>query len=225
VRKAALIMFFRWPGKGKVKTRLAAALGSDITLALYHCFLRDIVSACRQADADRIIAATGSPGATREDIAPGTHRLIGQRGKDLGERMCNAFADTFRAGYDRAVLIGSDCPDITPEELNEALRLLDDTGLVLGPTRDGGYRLIGLRRDSLDPALFRGVPWSTPSVLKETLDRAGSARTGFFLLTEREDIDTVEDLKRFYERNMQTNMNLDTMRFLRLNEGVLYGRV
>jgi rSAM/selenodomain-associated transferase 1 len=117
---------------------------------------------------------------------------------DLGERLCRAFGRAFRSQARRVVIIGSDCPEVTEADIRAAWDGLRAHDVVLGPARDGGYWLIGLR--SLQPALFRGIPWSTADVLAATQERARVAGLRVQLLRELSDIDTVEDWRRFAGR-------------------------
>ena len=107
--------------------------------------------------------------------------------------MENAFEWGFANGYDRILLIGSDCADLSPEILNQGFAALDRHDLVLGPANDGGYYLIGLKAPL--PAVFHNKPWSTDAVLQLTLASAIGEEKSLFLLPERIDIDTEEDLK------------------------------
>lgn len=115
-----------------------------------------------------------------------------QGGGDLGDRLHRAAADAFHEGCTRVVLIGADCPELTPAILSEAFRRLDEHDLVLGPARDGGYYLIGLRAPA--PALFSGIAWSTDSVLSQTLQAAESLSLSVSLLAALSDVDVPADL-------------------------------
>jgi len=114
-----------------------------------------------------------------------------QPGGDLGRRMLAAFVDMLRTA-DAAVIIGSDCPSITPEALSDAFEALRNNDLVLGPASDGGYYLIGLRRPI--PSLFEGIEWGGPSVLYETRYRAASLGLKTHLLPIRRDVDDPQDI-------------------------------
>ena len=124
--------------------------------------------------------------------------LIPQQGKDLGERMAAAFRAAWAKGLQRAVLIGSDCPALSPALLVQALAELTQHDLVLGPASDGGYYLIGLRRD-LAPGthdfLFQDINWGTDTVYHITLARATATKLTITTLQELHDIDRPEDLR------------------------------
>jgi rSAM/selenodomain-associated transferase 1 len=114
-----------------------------------------------------------------------------QEGHDLGERMASAFACSFELGMDKVVLIGTDCPSLQSEHLNQAFEALTHSDLVLGPATDGGYYLIGMKRRA--DYLFEGITWSTAEVLSQTLAVATAHGLHFTLLDELSDIDTQED--------------------------------
>jgi rSAM/selenodomain-associated transferase 1 len=119
---------------------------------------------------------------------------VAQEGRDLGERQAHAFAWGFESGYDVVLLQGSDTPDLPGDMLLEAREKLTagSAQVVLGPSRDGGYYLIGLK--VLYPQLFRGQSWSTGSVLADTLSRARELDLKVHLLPYWRDIDTYADL-------------------------------
>ncbi|MBK5966562.1 hypothetical protein CCR95_21420 [Thiocystis minor] len=190
-----LILFAHKPVAGQVKTRLIPALGADGAARLYRrllgiafrggaatpCARRQLWCAGAPADGGECARLAEAHGFT-------WHR---QPEGDLGVRMTAAF-DEALATADRAVLIGSDCPDYDANYLSAAFAALDDRDAVLGPAADGGYVLIGLRRPA--PALFTGIHWSSPEVLAET--RAALARIGldWTELQTLRDLDRPEDL-------------------------------
>jgi rSAM/selenodomain-associated transferase 1 len=118
-----------------------------------------------------------------------------QEGQDLGERMANAFACSFEMGMDKVVLIGTDCPTLQSQHLNEAFQALSNSDLVLGPATDGGYYLIGMKRRA--DYLFEGISWSTSQVYSETMNVASQHGLTTTLLQELDDIDTQEDWERY----------------------------
>lgn len=115
-------------------------------------------------------------------------------GADLGERMSNAFEIVLGNDSGKAVIIGSDCPEMSTEVLEEAFRALDASDVVLGPATDGGYYLLGMRR--FVPELFRDKQWSTPSVLTDTLSDAQRLGLSVRLLPALSDLDDEADLIR-----------------------------
>lgn len=192
--KRGVIIFVKNPVRGKVKTRLAKEIGEDKALEIYKKLLqKTIETAAGVNQADRQVWY--SEYADQHDfIDPLLFRKRVQRGADLGERMENAFATLFAEGYSRVVIIGSDCPGLTTEQIGHAFTLLESEPLVVGPARDGGYYLLGMNR--LHKRLFDQVPWSTNQVLEETLKRAEAAGIRVGMLAPLYDIDTLDDLKK-----------------------------
>lgn len=221
MNKNALILFLRYPEQGAVKTRLAVTLGEDLTYELYTCFLADLAVMVREVEAEKIIVYSGPENAVFPDF-PGL-RLIRQRGNDIGERMYSAFSDVFALGVERAVLIGSDCPDLPSRLVNDAFEKLAVADVVFGPGTDGGYYLAGCNRGSLRPSIFSGVSWSTDMVFSETLKRVAEAGLVCAQLETWSDIDEIDDLKQFYMRNENRAMMCRTMKILNTT-GVIHER-
>jgi glycosyltransferase A (GT-A) superfamily protein (DUF2064 family) len=148
--KPALNLFFKYPEKGKVKTRLSSRLNSDFVVSLYREFIRDIIKTGKKADADLILSISSTSGKSVHDYESefGARTFL-QRGDDLGERMYNSLEDIFLSGYKRSVLIGSDIPGISPPLINKAFDKLNNFDIVLGPVIDGGYYLMVLNREKL----------------------------------------------------------------------------
>jgi rSAM/selenodomain-associated transferase 1 len=119
--------------------------------------------------------------------------LIGQRGADLGERIANALHEALGLGHPRAVVIGTDSPDLPPERLAEALDLSAERDLVLGPCFDGGYYLIAMQ--TVMPQLLRGIEWGSERVLADTIRRAQEMDVSTALLEPWHDVDTPDDLR------------------------------
>jgi hypothetical protein len=190
-------VFARKPEPGKVKTRLSPALPAELSCDLYRAMLGDTLEAAAHSSADqRVIYWTGSgEDKTESDPRFETRR---QRGRHLGERLANAFSELLTSDRDRAVIIGADCPELEPHEIDRAFELLESTDLVLGPSQDGGYYLIGLRRPS--PSIFRDIPWSTAEVLVRTLERARQVSISTATLEAKSDLDTPDDLARWIAR-------------------------
>ena len=200
-----ILLFIKAPVRGQVKTRLATALGEAAALDLYQRFVLDIIDTLEQTGIPVRICYT--PADSGKGISgwlgPGRHYQP-QEGKNVGERMENAFQQAFSSGASRALLIGSDIPDIPQAVFSEALRALDGNDAVIGPARDGGYYLIGFRSDTFLPDLFRGIEWSTDTVLTDTL--AIFARDGrtVHLLPPWQDVDTINDLNGLADRGRRS---------------------
>jgi rSAM/selenodomain-associated transferase 2/rSAM/selenodomain-associated transferase 1 len=195
-QRRRLILFARFPVAGMVKTRLIPALGAKGAAALHRRLvlrtLRTAHAVCQSQDVELEIRFAG------DDANPVQHWLGDgwlcrpQCEGDLGQRMAGAFADSFRKGSPATVIIGSDCPSLTPEILAVAFESLKANPVVFGPATDGGYYLIGLTR--LVPELFQGIAWGTETVLAQSL--AILSRNGCkpALLLPLDDLDRPEDV-------------------------------
>jgi len=214
----ALILFCRRPVAGKVKTRLAAALGGEVTARLYSCFLKDLSRAALKSGAEIFLFHTPPAGDGRalKRLLKEDFKYLSQRGADLGERMLNAFISVFRAGFKKAVIIGSDIPDLRAADLRAAFRALDEKHAVIGPAYDGGYYLLGFDRENFQPGVFAGMPWSSPDVFSLTMKRLREGGRRPARLKKRHDIDTLKDLLSFYRRNRVRGKSLATVRAIRL---------
>ncbi|MBD2724407.1 TIGR04282 family arsenosugar biosynthesis glycosyltransferase [Hymenobacter armeniacus] len=192
-----LLVFAREPVLGRVKTRLAADIGPEAALAVYRELLgitAGAISAARVPAtvwlAEAPVPAAG-PTEPRPEW-PGLPWRVQPPAESLGERMSHAFSQAFDGGASRVVIIGTDCPGLTPELLHAAFEALATHDVVIGPADDGGYYLLGLRE--LQPALFAHKNWSTATVLPDTL--ADAARLGLRVaqLPTLHDVDSGRDL-------------------------------
>ena len=211
MNKYAFILFLKYPERGTVKTRLASVLGDDLTYEIYKCFLADISAMTHQIKAQKIIVYSGPECVSFPDF-PGI-QCLPQRGSNIGERMYGAFLEVFAQGFERCVLIGSDSPDLPADLVNDAFEKLDFADVVLGPSADGGYYLIGFKRKSLNQSIFSDIHWSTVDVFSETVRSIDEAGLKLALLPQWSDIDEFDDLKKFYERN---NKQSTTSQFMKL---------
>lgn len=195
-----VLLFGKVPRPGETKTRLAPALGEAGAARLYRAFLDDTVRLARASGADRVelwLAGAGE-GDGGPDGLPGDLRLRRQSGEGLGERLRRAFGAVFREGAARAAVLGTDHPTLPPGRLDEAFDALDGADVVLGPTPDGGYYLLALRREAWPGAddLFRRIPWSTPDVAATTRERAREAELALAEIEAWYDVDEPADLER-----------------------------
>ncbi|MHB8790018.1 MAG: TIGR04282 family arsenosugar biosynthesis glycosyltransferase [Desulfobulbaceae bacterium] len=200
-----IILFSRYPRAGRVKTRLIPRLGSKGAAGLHAYLTEQALAGAREAAGLRpallSLWYTGASHQQMTDWLGSALPLLPQQGKDLGERMASAFQAAWTQGVQRVVLIGSDCPGLTPALIVQALAELDRHDLVLGPASDGGYYLIGLRRSVAPEALaslFCDVPWGDATVCRVTLARATAAKLTINTLQELHDIDRPEDLRHLH---------------------------
>lgn len=195
-----LLLLAKYPELGCVKTRLAKDIGERQALQLYKAFFQDSMERF-QSDAYQF-ALHLSP---REAIAtclktyPIIETIVPQVNGNLGEKMRSAMENAFENGAMKVVLIGSDTPHLPPEWIQNAFDRLDRDDLVLGPTTDGGYYLIGISSPRLLPVVFESISWSTSLVLDQTVQRIQKESASYFLLPFFRDIDTVDELKWCYE--------------------------
>ena len=203
------------PAHGAVKTRLASAVGKTIAQDLYVNFIHDMLSQLEKADYPFFICVHPEDALERLKTLLGEkHQYLPQRGDDLGQRMEHCFRNAFSRGFRRVIVIGSDVPDLPEEIIGNAFRFLNTFDCVIGPSLDGGYYLIGFRRDSLLPEAFRGIQWGTDIVLKKTTDILRIHHVSVHLLQTWRDIDTLEDLKHFFETNKDTSACPRTIAYL-----------
>ncbi len=195
-RSDRLILFGRYPVPGRTKTRLIPLLGAacaaDFQRDLTERTLRTDRGAARGRPVDlEACFEGGSPAKLRRWLGP---NLIfsEQSSGDLGERMKFAFLEAFQQGAQHVLLHGTDIPDLTTHHIDEAFHALKSRDLVLGPSTDGGYWLIGLKK----PAdLFDGMDWGTSSVFDKTVAAAREQGLSLHVLSPLTDMDTGEAVK------------------------------
>ncbi len=191
-----LIIFTRFPEPHKAKARLIPALGPEGAARLQRDLTRHTLAQARElVEGCGVAVEVRFEGGSEEKMAAEFGNGFPYRPQgsgDLGCRMDRAFAEAFVEGVERTVVIGADCPDLTPELIREAFERLAACDLVLGPAADGGYYLIGLRRPV--PQLFTGIPWGTERVFEETLRRADALSLKVLHLKTLSDVDRPEDL-------------------------------
>ncbi len=198
--KDALIIFTKNPEAGKVKTRLAATLGNEAALSVYVQLLSHTASITNYLPADKFVFYSSH--ILQEDVWNNKHFFKQvQAGSDLGEKMKNAFAATFQKGYNKIVVIGTDCPDLNAGIIMNAFTYLNSHEVVIGPAEDGGYYLLGMKH--LYSELFEDINWSTNTVLSETQMKCTALQLNYCLLPVLKDIDEEKDLihlkKQVYE--------------------------
>ncbi len=187
------ILFVKDPRPGAVKTRLTPPLTPQQAANLYKAFVVDTAATVGESAADlKVVAYT--PDAARDSISglvenPDDFQFWPQEEGDLGERMNAALRRSFELGCDRAVIVGSDSPSLPGSLIDDGLELLKKTNVVIGPSTDGGYYLLGQRAG--EEQLFDGIQWSTGRVLEQSLQGLGSSSLS--LLDPWYDVDTAEE--------------------------------
>jgi rSAM/selenodomain-associated transferase 1 len=200
-----LLVFLKHPTPGRVKTRLAAAVGPEAAADIYRACVELTLERLR-ALAPQTTLCVDPPDAlepVRAWLGAGWE-LRPQIGSTLGKRLADATARAFADGADRIVVIGTDSPWLGAEQIEDAFTRLEQRDAVLGPAEDGGYYLIGLSRPY--PALFEGIAWGSEQVLTQTEARARELGLRLASLRRGYDIDDLEDLQRWLkdERRRQT---------------------
>ena len=190
---SVLIIFIKNPILGKVKTRLARSIGDEKALMIYRELLNKTMDIASKTECNREVWYSGYINEN-DQVDPRLFEKKLQEGSNLGERMSNSFSQAFENGSDKAVIIGSDCPDVTDELIAKAFQILDKADLVIGPSLDGGYYLLGMKK--YHPELFLGIEWSEISVYETTVRKAKSIGLKISVLPALNDIDTIEDLKK-----------------------------
>jgi hypothetical protein len=195
-KQARLILFTRYPEPGRTKTRLIPALGAQGAAALQQrmseAIVRQMARFAGQYPVNLEIRYAGGNQQAVEAWLSSDIPCLDQGEGDLGDRLCRTFAQAFAQGSRRVVVIGADCPGLTPALFAQSFAALERRDLVLGPAMDGGYYLIGLTRPA--PGLFTRIPWGSGEVLAATLNQAQGMNLSTHLLEPLADVDRPEDL-------------------------------
>jgi rSAM/selenodomain-associated transferase 1 len=201
--KCALGLMVKVPFAGPVKTRLTPPLNPEEAATLSMCFLRDMTTNVSDLSGDGtagvVLYTPAGANTLLHGLVPSTFKLFAQRGETLGERLVNAISELLNQGFDSVCLINSDSPTLPREILTNAASILAQDGdrVVLGPSQDGGYYLIGLKRPH--SYLFERIAWSTADVLAHTIERAADINLPVELLPEWYDVDDEATLRLLYQ--------------------------
>jgi len=217
--RSAVAIMAKAPQSGQVKTRLCPPLSYREAAELYRCFLLDKIAQVNTVQRAAPVVSY-SPDDSRplfEDLTPPHFMLIPQHGDDLGARLLFTFDRLFRQGFTQVIVIDSDTLTLPTAYLEQALMLIAErvNDVVLGPTEDGGYYLIGLRQSHRE--LFEQMPWSTSQVFPETRRRSEQYGLTVACTEYWYDVDTPEDLSRLRESldQIQDGLARQTRQFLR----------
>ena len=196
-----VVVFLKYPDPGKVKTRLAATTSNQFAAETYSQFVKTILEKLEILSLP-IHLSFGHP-----VTSPQIQKWLGknydyssQSDGDLGHRLATTFEAQFKQGKQKVIIIGSDSPDLPPHIYIDALKSLETHDCCIGPTKDGGYYLIGLTHNGYSKELFRQIDWSTEKVFQQTSTKITHLKKSIRLLPEWYDIDTQDDL-RYYLRN------------------------
>jgi rSAM/selenodomain-associated transferase 1 len=215
--RSAVAIMAKAPRAGEVKTRLCPPLSHPEAAELYRCFLLDKIAQVNALQMTMPVVSYTPSEAQQwfEDLTPSHFMLLPQRGDDLGARILSTFDRLFQHGYTQVMVIDSDTPTLPSAYLEQALELMAErhNDVVLGPTEDGGYYLIGLRR--AHPELFEHMPWSTSQVFPETRRRSLQYGLTVACTAYWYDVDMPDDLRRLRQSldHMQDGLARHTRRF------------
>ena len=187
--KTALIIFVRRPVLGKVKTRLAATIGDENALLVYRHLLARTKNITQELAINKFVFYADE--IDTDDLWNGYEKHL-QSGYDLGERMKNAFQLLLKEGFRKIIIIGSDCLEMDACLLNNAFKELNKTDVVIGPAKDGGYYLLGMKNNH--SFLFDISNWSTATVYADTINLMNVNKLSYTALTKLKDVDTEDDL-------------------------------
>ncbi|MGO9569654.1 MAG: TIGR04283 family arsenosugar biosynthesis glycosyltransferase [Desulfomonilaceae bacterium] len=203
-----IIIFTRYPEPGKTKTRLIPVLGAEGAADLQRRMAEHVLAQAQDLAASREIALEvcyeGGDEALLSGWLGSGFSYCKQHTGNLGTRMHEAFKEAFLKGSERVLIVGTDCPGLTDNLLETAFEDLREHDVVLGPARDGGYYLIGLKR--LSPSLFHDIQWGAHEVLGRTLDIARRNGLSWKLVELMDDIDRPEDLEE-WDRNQKVSLH------------------
>lgn len=200
--RRAVILFTRVPEAGKTKTRMMPYLSPEECAELHVSILEDVIAEASAVPADLRVYATPEPkDPSFRALFPESTSFFTQEGEDLGVRMETALRETLEAGYVSAVLVGTDLPELRTEDFQNAFRILEQRDVVLGPTRDGGYWLIGLNAPQHAP--FESKKYGHSNVFDDTLEGIRRAGLSVGCVRTISDLDEREDLTSFRQRIRQ----------------------
>ncbi len=188
----AIIIFIKNPVAGNAKTRLAKDVGDEKALEIYKSLLAYTRTVSLLVNAKRYLYYSGEILDDEWEQTYFNKRL--QSDGNLGERMSNAFKDVL-ANHEKVLIIGSDCPQLDLMIISSAYKQLDVHDYVIGPSKDGGYYLLGMK--DLNTDVFNEIKWSTATVCSQTIERIEAADKTFDLLPELSDVDYKEDWDKY----------------------------
>ncbi len=191
-----LILFAKEPEKNQVKTRLRPYLQRGSAEAIYTAFFRDVVEIARQVQCENKLIAYESSNENPEfiqKVAP-DFKIIKQTGKDLGERMYQIFWQILHHKARHVIIIGTDIPTLPPENIQMAFKQLEHQDIVLGPSLDGGYYLIGLKKAHRE--IFENIDWGSDQVLNQTICKINKKNLKSSFVPRWYDVDDQDGLNR-----------------------------
>lgn len=211
----ALIIMTRIPLPGRTKTRLMDIMSGIECANLQSAFLHDLIATTERLKNDIDIYLTYTPEKYFHLLdLPQYIKSFPQSGEDLGIKMKNALETVLLKGYDRVILIGSDIPHIGAKDIIDAFAILTKKDIVLGPSYDGGYYLIGMKQ--INEQIFSiNKSWGGQSVLKLTLNKIADEQLSVGLAKQFRDIDTKEDLFAIMSKYEHSSIVRNTAKYMK----------
>jgi hypothetical protein len=185
------MIFAKVPEAGKVKTRLAETIGDDKALQVYLTLLQHTHDIAAKVEVDKLLFYEGDV-ASFDMLDYYRIPKTTQQGDGLGERMNNAFIRSFSQGYEKVIIMGSDCYELSTEIIEQGFKALDDHDFVIGPAADGGYYMLGMR--SLESSVFDNKTWSGPDVCLDTILDLKKLDASYSILPTLSDVDYETDM-------------------------------
>ncbi len=206
----AIIIFVKYPEEGKVKTRLASTTSKSFAAGIYRILSKNIfdqlAKVTNDCDVHLFYAPFDSLGKIKNWV--GQEFIFKEQvGDDLGDRIANAFDLVFQNDYKRAVIIGSDVPEINSSIIIESFKMLESFDVVIAPSDDGGYSLLGMNKQHR--FLFENIEWSTDSVLAATQNKIIDNKLNLKIMSPLNDIDTFDELVSWVHESENTNMIME----------------
>lgn len=192
-----IIVFTKVPELGKVKTRLAQTTGNETAVAVYKKLLRHTHKVVTQSN-DHLNVFYGGHIPSPDPWFPNANQRFLQPEGDLGDRMWHGVKTSSENGATKVILLGCDCPSLSPQHIQTAFEKLNSHDIVIGPADDGGYYLLGMNVPT--PYLFEDMPWSTEKLLEITLEKIKENNHTYFLLETLSDLDYWEDLPETWKK-------------------------
>jgi len=214
----SLIVFVRYPVMGKVKTRLAATIGNSKATKVYKTVAENIINEIKKIpNCNKYIfySVEEEKLLVKKWLGKGFY-YAHQEGNDLGERMKNAFRMVFGHGAEKAIIVGTDIPEITAENISGAIKSLENSETVIGPSNDGGYYLLGMKK--FHPQLFENIEYSTNTVFKETKEKITSIGISNSVLNVLNDIDVEDDLKHCLNKMKNKKLKMKLKKIYNFNK-------
>lgn len=197
MEKSAIIIFQKNAALGKVKTRISVDVGDEAAMDIYQQLVSHTHEVCESVPVQKFLFYSDF---LPEDISifSQEYKFEVQSGNDLGSRMENAYQRVFAKGFEKIIILGTDCGELENRNVVKAFELLDAHEVVIGPARDGGYYLLGMKKMIAD--LFQEIPWSSEKVLFLTMEKLERQAISYELLEILSDVDRIEDWEKLKEK-------------------------